>query len=153
MSITTYRDEATRLIIHHDTDLPQPTQFVIWLEGKGSTITGRPGELPCEVWQRVVSSVQYMREGFARVERIAPKHRCGGMHQGNPYRDGNVYAGIDPTPQQVQEHRKQWMIQMLYKIAESPLSTPMQQVEAYGALAEITGLVKPDPQRPIKIIL
>lgn len=151
--ITTYRDEASRLIVHFDTDHTAPTRFVVWLEGKSTTIVGKPGELPSAVWQRVVNSVRQMREGFARVERMTPKQRHPSMHWGNPYRMGSVYAGIDPTPQQAKEHLTQWVIQNLYKIAESPSSTPMQQVHACSALAEITGLVKPDPKRPITIVL
>jgi hypothetical protein len=153
MSVTTYLDEANRLIVHYATDLPQPTRFVVWLEGRGTTIEGRPGELPSAVWQRVVDSVRHMREGFARVERLTPKHRHAGMHQGNPYREGNVYAGIDPTRQQVQAHLRQWMVWVLYKHANSPSSTDMQKVNALSALAEIVGLVKPDPQRRITVTI
>lgn len=153
MSITTYRDEANRLIVHYDTDLPQPTRFVIWLEGRGTTIVGKPGELPSAVWQRVVDWVRHMREGFVRAERIDPKHRHPSMHCGNPYREGTVYAGIDPTPQQVREHLHQWMIWRLYQQADSPASSAMQKVNALSALAELVGLVQPDPQRPIHITI
>lgn len=153
MSVTAYRDEANRLIVHYDTDLPQPTRFVIWLEGKGTTIVGKPGELSSAVWQRVVDCVRDMREGFARVERIPPKHRHPSMHCGSPYREGNVYAGIDPASKQMQEHLRQWMIWQLYKQADSPASTAMQKVNALSALAEIVGLVPPDPLRPIHITI
>ena len=77
---TTYRDEANRLIVHYDTILPQPTRFIVWLEGRGTTIVGRPGELPGAVWQRVVDWVRHMREGFVRAERTPANARHASMH-------------------------------------------------------------------------
>ncbi len=150
---TTYRDEANRLIVHYDTILPQPTRFIVWLEGRGTTIVGRPGELPGAVWQRVVDWVRHMREGFVRAERTPANARHASMHCGNPYREGTVYAGIDPTPQQVREHLHQWVIWRLYQQADSPASSAMQKVNALSALAELVGLVPPNPLRPIKIII
>lgn len=153
MSVTTYRDEANRLTVHYDTTLPQPTRFVIWLEGRGTTVASRPGELPGAVWQRVVNWVRHMRAGFVRAERMDAQHRHSSMHCGNPYGEGTVYAGIDPTPQQVKQHLEQWMIRKLYQQADSPVSSAMQKVHALSALAELVGLVPPDPKRPIRIFI
>lgn len=148
MSLTTYRHEASRLIVHYDTNLPQPTRFVIWLEGKGTTIVGKPGELPSAMWKRVVDRVHNMREGFSRAERMTPKQRyTAGMHIGSPHRFGNVYAGINPTQRQVQDHLRQWIVWALFKIADSKYSTAMQRVDALIALSELLGMVNPDLQR------
>lgn len=153
MSVTTYKDKANRLTVHYDTDLPQPNRFVIWLEGRGTTVASRPGELPDAVWQRVVDWVRHMRAGFERTERTDPKKRHSSSHQGNPYGEGTVYAGIDPTAQQVREHLEQWLIWKLYQQADSPASSAMQKVHALSALAELVGLVPPDPKRPIRIFI
>lgn len=153
MSVTTYRDKANRLTVHYDTDLPPPTRFIVWLEGRGTTVASRPGELPEAVWQRVVDWVRHMRAGFERTERTDPKNRHSSSHQGNPYGECTVYAGIDPSPQQVREHLEQWMIRKLYQQADSPATSAMQKVHALSALAELVGLVPPDPKRPIYITL
>ena len=68
--------------------------------------------------------------------------------RGNPYRQAHIYAGIEPTREQVAAHMKQWIIWSLWQLAcPQRNDRAMERIAALGALAELYGLHQPQTVR------
>ena len=145
--ITNYTDHTQNIVVYYDTEATEPaTRFVIWFEGADRHVVAEDGELPAATWGRVLASVQDMRRSLAEAEQRDPSWKNPAFVRGNPYRQAHVYAGIEPTREQVASHMKQWIIWTLWQLAcPRRNKNAMERIAALGALAELYGLHQPPP--------
>lgn len=144
MSIATHKDDLQLLTVHYDTEGAIPTRYIIWFEGRDYVVVAEEGEFPGAVWERVLSEVRFMRQVVAISERLDPYLRDGRLRRGNPYRVAHVYAGIEPTPEQVKGHMRQWIEWSLWRLADPRRNdNGDERVAALCALSELYGLTAP----------
>ena len=143
--ITSYTDHKQNIVVHHDTEATEPAKrFIIWIEGRDRHVVAQDGEFPGATWERVVASVQDMRQCLTEAERRDPIWKNPAFIRGNPHRQAHVYAGIAPTREQVAAHMKQWIIWTLWQLAcPERNDNAMERIAALGALAELYGLHQP----------
>ena len=134
MSITTHTDHDARLHVVFDNERTAPAErYTICFEGRDTVVVAQPWESPAAAWQRVLAMVADMRAVIRR----------GAWHGRNHY-FATVYAGIQPTEQQKQEHMKDWISFCLYQLADPARNKDgKSRVDALIALSELHGITAP----------
>ena len=143
--ITSHTDHDQNIVVHHDTEATEPAKrFIVWVEGSDRHVVAEDGELPAATWGRVLASVRDMRHSLAEAEQRDPAWKNPAFIRGNPYRQAHVYAGIEPTREQVSAHMRKWIIWSLWQLAcPERNDNAMERIAALGALAELYGLHQP----------
>ncbi|MBA4112032.1 MAG: hypothetical protein C0492_01500 [Verminephrobacter sp.] len=134
MSIITHTDQDNRLHVVYDDEQTTPAErYAICFEGRDTVVVAQTGESPASVWQRVLELIADMRAVIRR-----------GAWRGREHYLAFVYAGVQPTEQQKQEHMKDWISACLYQLAEPAHNKDDKaRVQALIALAELHGLNQP----------
>lgn len=143
MSITTVKDEMQLITIHYDTRDSVVKRYTIWNEGISHVVIAGDEEVASEVWQRVLGKVKDMRNAFLIAERLDPYMQQSRFHRGNPYRHAHIYAGIEPTQEDVKAHMKQWIVWSLWQLASphhNRYDKGDERVAALCLLAELYGM-------------
>ena len=137
MSIITHTDRDNRLRVVFDNERTAPAErYAICFEGRDTVVVAQPWESPAAVWQRVLDTVADMRAVIRR-----------GAWRGREHYFATLYAGIQPTEQQKQEHMKDWISFCLYQLADpSHNKDEVARVDALIALSELHGLTTPKPE-------
>ena len=133
MSIITHTDRDNRLRVVFDNERTAPAErYAICFEGRDTVVVAQPWESPA-VWQRVLDTVADMRAVIRR-----------GAWRGRDHYFATVYAGIQPTEQQKQEHMKDWISFCLYQLADPAHNKDeVARVDALIALSELHGITAP----------
>lgn len=143
---TTYIDREQNIVVHYDAQATGPvTCFTIWHEGIERVVVAKRGESSAQAMQRVQDEVQRMRKDIDNSHRTGAGWRtaASAYHTGAQHRAAHVYAGIEPTPEQVASHMKDWITWMLYQIASPTRNKDDDgtgRVAALCALADLHGL-------------
>lgn len=146
--ITSYTDHTQNIVVHYDTDAEPAKRFIVWVEGNDRHVVAEDGEFPGATWERVLATVQDMRRTLAEAQQRDPGWKHPAFVRGNPYRQAHVYAGVEPTREQVASHMKQWIIWSLWQLAcPQRNDRAMERIAALGALAELYGLHQPQTVR------
>lgn len=134
MSIITHTDRDNRLRVVFDSERTAPPErYAICFEGLDTVVVAQPWESPAAVWQRVLDTVADMRAVIRR-----------GAWRGRDHYFANVYAGVQPTEQQKQEHMKDWISFCLYQLADPARNKDGEsRVDALIALSELHGITAP----------
>jgi hypothetical protein len=134
MSIITHTDRDNRLRVVFDNERTVPAErYAICFEGRDTVVVALIGETPADVWQRVLDTVADIRAVIRR-----------GAWRGREHYFATVYAGIQPTEQQKQEHMKDWISACLYQLADPARNKDADsRVDALIALSELHGLNQP----------
>lgn len=132
--IVTHTDRDNRLRVVFDNERTAPAErYAIFFEGRDTVVVAQPWESPAAVWQRVLDTVADMRAVIRR-----------GAWRGREHYFGTVYASIQPTEQQKQEHMKDWISACLYQLADPARNKDADsRVEALIALSELHGITAP----------
>lgn len=132
--IVTHTDQDNRLRVVFDNERTVPAErYAICFEGRDTVVVAQPWESPAAVWQRVLDTVADMRAVIGR-----------GTWRGREHYFATVYAGIQPTEQQKQEHMKDWISACLYQLADPARNKDADsRVDALIALSELHGLHQP----------
>lgn len=132
--IITHTDQDNRLRVVFDNERTAPAErYAICFEGRDTVVVAQPWESPAAAWQRVLDTVADMRAIIRR-----------GAWRGRDHYFATVYAGIQPTEQQKQEHMKDWISFCLYQLADPAHNKDDKaRVQALIALAELHGLNQP----------
>ena len=143
--ISNHTDDAHNIVVHYDTEATEPaTRFIVWVEGNDRHVVAEDGELPAATWARVLEQVQDMRRSLAEAEQRDPAWKNPAFIRGNPHRQAHVYAGIEPTREQVAAHMRKWIIWSLWQLSNPYRNdNAMERIAALGALAELYGLHQP----------
>ena len=135
----TDRDNHLRVVFDDERNAPAE-RYTICFEGRDTVVVAQPWESPAAVRQRVLDTVAGMR---AVIRRGA---WCGRDHY-----FATVYAGIQPTEQQKQEHMKDWITFCLFQLADPARNKDADsRVQALITLSELHGLNQP---RTVYVIL
>ena len=134
MSIITHTDQDNRLRVVFDNERTAPAErYAICFEGRDTVVVAQPFESAADVWQRVLELIADMRAVIRR-----------GAWRGREHYLAFVYAGVQPTEQQKQEHMKDWISACLYQLADPAHNKDDKaRVQALIALAELHGLNQP----------
>lgn len=144
MSIITHTDRDNRLHVVFDNERTAPAErYAICFEGRDTVVVAQPFESPAAVWQRVLDTVADMRAVIRR-----------GAWRGREHYFATVWACIQPTEQQKQEHMKNWISFCLHQLSDPAHNKDDKaRVQALIALSELHGLtVAPKPQ-PVYVTL
>lgn len=144
MSIITHTDRDNRVHVVFDDEHTVPAdRYAICFEGRETVVVAQPWEAPAAAWQRVLELIADMRAVIRR-----------GSWRGREHYFATVWAGIQPTNQQKQEHMKDWISACLYQLADPAHNKDDKaRVQALIALSELHGLtVAPKPQ-PVYVTL
>ncbi len=139
---TTYIDRDRNIVVHYDAQATGPvTRFTVWNEGDEHVVVAEPGETSAQAMGRVHDELRRMRSAINCAQRRDPEWKQSGFHRGAQHRAAHVYAGIEPTREQVASHMKDWITWMLYQIANPRLNkNGTERVAALCALADLYGL-------------
>jgi hypothetical protein len=108
-------------------------RYAICFEGRDTVVVAQPFESAADVWQRVLELIADMRAVIRR-----------GAWRGREHYFAFVYAGIQPTEQQKQEHMKDWISVCLYQLANPAINKDGEsRAQALIALSELHGLAAP----------
>jgi hypothetical protein len=134
MNIITHTDRDNRLRIVFDTERTAPAdRYTIIFESRDTVVVAQPWESPAAVWQRVLELIADMRAVIRR-----------GAWRGREHYFATVWAGIQPTDQQKQEHMKGWISFCLFQLADPAHNKDGDsRVQALVALSELHGITAP----------
>ena len=134
MSIITHIDRDNRLhVLFNDEHTAPAERYTVCFEGRDTVVIAKPWESPAAAWQRVLELVADMRAVIRR-----------GAWRGREHYFATLYAGIQPTEQQKQEHMKDWISFCLYQLADPARNKDGEsRVDALIALSELHGITAP----------
>jgi hypothetical protein len=139
--ITTVRDDKQLITIHYDTTVSDIKRYTILNEGVSTVVVAGECEAADIVWQRVLDWVKDMRAALLNAQRNDPYMQQSGYLRGNPYRHAHVYAGIEPTQDDIKAHMKQWIVWSLWKLASPHHNCYGKGEERVAALTALAGLL------------
>ncbi|MGQ0443181.1 MAG: hypothetical protein ACT4OH_07000 [Methylophilaceae bacterium] len=151
--ITIVKDDKHLITIHYDTTVSDIKRYTIWNEGISTVVVAKEGEAADIVWQHVLDRVKDMRAALLIAERSDPYMQQSGYHRGNPYRHAHVYAGIEPTQDDIKTHMKQWIIWTLWQLASPHHNRYDNGEERVAALTALAGLLGIHAAKKVQIHL
>jgi hypothetical protein len=124
--------DAKRLLHIYAADSLDPSSYVVWFEGRDMRVKRQGGESAADLWLRVCSTVEHMRQVVRR-----------GTLQGREFAFAHVYAGVTPTEADERERWREWIVWSLWQQVDDRKknSDHMARVQALCLLAEIHGFL------------
>lgn len=124
--------DAKRLLHIYAGDSLDPSNYVVWFEGRDMRVKRQCGESAADLWSRVCSTVEHMRQVVRR-----------GTLQGREFAFAHVYAGVAPTEADERERWREWIVWSLWQQADGRKDNDdhMARVQAYTLLSELLGFI------------